>query len=617
MIDFLVSKVMLSGRSYSRFLLVALLIASIDRSPAYGFNWIDQSRGLIDLNIVSISTSHSTPTRLFCASPRYVFVSDDCGESWYLSFRLPGEVKDIVNEASRVDVQEEEFSRRDYDEDDLRRIGIVQEDEDFDDIDDSELFRRLKDENIIQDPEIEEMERVSQLEAQKSGSSQSENDNIIRVVSHPTNSLRAIIISVQNCFITSDGGVSWRRIDTNRIRIQSAAFSASADIIYFAALDGLYFSDLYGTNLQLAEFSRSTSYSNIAQSSTAPYELSFVSDRSLQLLLSSGKIQTIELPQSSSISPIIDTLSFAEDVTIATTSRMIVSYHIDAGWNSISTLDLRSSTIRDLISWNHYVFAATDRGVFLLEFDPMSGRFINSGLMDLDVQGLTTISRDGRLCMLAATRSGVYLCGLDSDLAFQMVDDVELPQHSLPPLSDIIRMASDYHEINLQRSSELVASSRSSAWLPEIDVIFGIGDNHGVDYSRASTISTSGGVLTIGPDDETYSERDLQRFDGEIRLRWFPAKLSFSNDQIACQKARKTDQIQARKLSKKVTLLYSSLVGNLKKPINRLQTRGETKSKFEEQLEIDRLVAELDALTGSFISKKMTDIGNEILSEGD
>ncbi len=187
----------------------------------------------------------------------------------------------------------------------------------------------------------------------------------------------------------------------------------------------------------------------------------------------------------------------------------------------------------------------------------------------------------------------------------------------LPSLEEIISAANRYHEHHPEYVASLMSGVKSQVWLPEVTFSVDSGDENSADYSRARTISTSGSIITIGPDDETFGTNSRQWINSELTLSWYPGNLKFARDGMACQKARKTLMQKQNKLMHRVTRLYVSLTEKLLEGNRPVSSRADALIEFQRRIEVERLIAELDGLTGMFVSTSFRNERETKFSEGD
>ncbi len=598
-------------------LTVYLLLLISGTSHAASFSWSDRSLGLRDLDFISISTAAKPDVAMYAATPRHAYMSRDGAQTWTLVFTLDVPSRGAIVDENPRSTPEEQFSRRDYDEDDLRRRGIVLDDENFDDIDDAELFRRLKDENLIEDPEDTIRNPASETTFPNPDNRDREMERIVAVAANPDYSDRVLILTSQAIHLSRNGGQFWTKLAINRTDIHAVAFDTNRDAILFATSDGLYQSDYSGGGFRQTSFSIAAPYTLVKRSAARSNNLIAISDRMIQLVIPDGSVTRIELPTEFISIPLLDADWIDDHSLVAVSERNIAIYTDSADWQLNPVLSLRGATLRDLVEWNDRLLLASDRGVFGVGLGLTETSTFNEGLLDLDVRAVESIRIGERSIAIAATGSGIFLGGegLEKrELAGGVVTDTV---SGLPSLEEVISAANRYHEQRPEYISSLMTGVKSQVWLPEVTVSIDGGDSDSTDYSRARSISTSGSIITIGPDDESYGTDSRHRINSELKLSWFPGNMKIARDGMACQRARKTLMQKQYKLMHRVTRLYVSLTEKLLEGNRPVSSRADALLEIQRRIEVERLLAELDGLTGMFVSTSFRNERETKFSEGD
>ncbi len=392
-------------------LTICLLFSINSFSAVAAFSWSDRSQGLRDLNVISVSASAPPNVVIYAVTQQHTYVSRDLAQTWRLIFALTKSNREAFDDEIPQPAREESFSRRDYDEDDLRRRGIVLEEENYDDIDDTELYRRLKDENLIEDPEEVDRYPSSETMTVSPGSHDRDSEWIVSVVVNPNHSDHVLILTNRSIHLSRDGGQSWTRLAINRSDIRAAAFGLGQDEILYATLQGLYQSDYSGGGFRLTSYSSASPYTWVKRAGARSDAVIAISERSIQKVYTDGTAIPVTLPLELIAEPLLAADWIDDQHLVAITERTVAICADSADWQLSPVLFLRGATLRDLVKWDDRLLLASDRGVFSIGVGLEETASLNQGLLDLGIRAIESIQVGERTYVIAATGSGIFLGG--------------------------------------------------------------------------------------------------------------------------------------------------------------------------------------------------------------
>ncbi len=250
------------------------------------------------------------------------------------------------------------------------------------------------------------------------------------------------------------------------------------------------------------------------------------------------------------------------------------------------------------------VYAATDRGVFRYSKALESWEEIYKGLISSDIRYLAFVPviKDKFHTLWAATKKGVFktlpvIKQADSE-GMEIVTEEVFSRFSYEPSIEEIREAAIiYAEVNPEKINKWRKAAAYKAWLP--DVKFEYEKNGGwqsSDYFYKDPI-----LDKYVKDDDITRDRDKE---WSISLTWELGDIIWNNDQTSID-TRSRLMVQLRDdVLNEVTRLYFER--------RRLQIEMlisppmEIKERIDKKLRLQELTSNIDALTGSYLSKRLT-----------
>ncbi len=123
------------------------------------------------------------------------------------------------------------------------------------------------------------------------------------------------------------------------------------------------------------------------------------------------------------------------------------------------------------------------------------------------------------------------------------------------------------------------------------------------DYARSKMISLSGGVVTIGPDDETWEHDTDDDWTYEFKMRWNFQEYFFNTDMLRVS-SETEDQIEFRQeILEDITKLYFD---RRRLQVEMLLNEGSSiHTIMKDTLKLEELTAAIDGLTGGYFVKEL------------
>jgi len=242
------------------------------------------------------------------------------------------------------------------------------------------------------------------------------------------------------------------------------------------------------------------------------------------------------------------------------------------------------------------------KGAYWVSGEDLSARPVEASLGSLPVYDLHYDSQSDTL--LAAAGSGlfamvhpeanVYFMARDSARSERISGVLERFSHE-PTIQELQTVAMRYAEVHPEKILTWRADASRKAWLPKVGVGWDLGEDHNVDIDRGGTAD---------PDKFIYGPAERSA-DYSIDFSWDLADLLWSGDQTTIDNRSKL-MVQLRDdLLSQLNHLYFSR--------RRLQVEatligaGDLKGDLERELQLQEYAAGLDALTGGWFSRKVSE----------
>jgi len=286
-------------------------------------------------------------------------------------------------------------------------------------------------------------------------------------------------------------------------------------------------------------------------------------------------------------------------VYAGTNAGVFVSLDGADTWDKLTTSGLTNNAITSLIvTADNTLYASTAGGVFALPKPYACWQEIAGGIPSKDIRCLAYDVKNN--CVLAASEKGIYAISLLAAAGSENdSEDAQLRKllgrfDGEPNVHEIQDAAIRYAEVNKEKIEQWRKGAKQKAILPTLSV--------GVDHDSHTTseiyTSATRSFWTTGPDDMSTG--------WDVRVSWDLGDLIWNDDQTSID-VRSRLMVQLRDdILDEVTRLYFErrkvqidLVTN---PPKNLQVR------LVKELKLQELTAGIDALTGGWFSKRLTQI---------
>ena len=272
-------------------------------------------------------------------------------------------------------------------------------------------------------------------------------------------------------------------------------------------------------------------------------------------------------------------------------------------WNSFSDDGLLSKEAQFLlVSKESQLYAVTKSGIF-----EYKGERWQELSLRLAVDKVNFLALDNRDNLYAATSKGLFKANLSYAAAEQEADTISLYSRDEPDINDVQQAAIKYAEVEPEKIIKWRKQAAKRALLPEVTV--------GMDRDKNKTISkniwgiyssygtngnvTAPGRYCIGPDDETNYNNE----NWGVSLTWDLGDLIWNDDQANID-VRSKLMVQLRDdILDEVTKLYFERL-RVKMELDNLSIE-DRKKRFEKELKLQELTAQLDGLTGGYFSSQI------------
>jgi photosystem II stability/assembly factor-like uncharacterized protein len=400
--------------------------------------------------------------------------------------------------------------------------------------------------------------------------------HILSVAINPLKPEVIFVGTYAGLFRIDDGGSNWRK-DQNlpsETVVSSIAIHPSEPHIVYAATDrGLYKSIDNGMDWERVLVTTDTEDGNILDQVDAKE-------------INDG-IET-------EIKGVVVDLADAGTVYLGTAEGLIITEDGGLTWMAASSSGLISRNIHHLVVSStdpDGVYAATSRGVFRYSKSSKRWMELYKGLTSIDIRFLAFEPLEPTT-LWAATKGGVFkTIAMIQNATFK---DGEVEAEELlsifadePSIGEIQKAAISYAEVYPEKIERWRKAAAKRAWLPDLRV------SYDEDWQ-------SSGYFYSG----TYRDDDITRGDDwSVSLTWKLGDLIWNDDQTSID-TRSRLMVQLRDdVLNEVTRLYFE---RRRLQIKMLHSPSkEIMDKVEKKLRLQELTADIDALTGFYLSRRL------------
>ncbi len=514
-----------------------------------GSEWVKVSNGIMDADLEEIVVSRKDPDMVCITSNKAVYVTGDGGKNWseLLSFRTTDKMINTI--AISGD------SHTVY-------VGTTEG-----------LYRGS--------------DRGAKWERIFSGVGRLENA-VFAIEVNSRNPEHIITGTMAGIFVTEDGGRNWakgKNLHAQSIITSIATNRAQQNIIYAATSNGVYKSFNSGVNWKRI-------YELITPEEDYQY---FFEDEDEDISKIKFVIKTRDI--------LIDPEDYGK-IYLATSNGLLISPDEGKSWKNAGSFGLLSRNIKNIMFAGDYsLYAATDRGVFTYMHELNRWQSRSKGISTIDIRSLDSQSHSGNDHMIiwAASRQGVFKAHITAVHASSGKTDMTVEEalsmfsHE-PSVEEIRQAAIEYAEVQPEKINKWRKAAASKALLPDLRVAY----DDAEDWQSSTYFYKN-----------TYEEQYLKDNDitagndkgWSVSLVWELGDLIYNSDQTSID-VRSRLMVQLRDdILNEVTRLYFER-RRLQIEIISLQPT-DFNSRLDTELRLQELTAGIDALTGSYLSKRL------------
>lgn len=437
----------------------------------------------------------------------------------------------------------------------------------------------------------------------------------------------------EGLYTSNDGGLKWKKIYTGIGYLESSVLSVAVDpsnpnAIYIGTRSGLYKTENNEGRWEKGDNLKSGSViSHIVIDTVQQDTIYAAAADGIYKSLNSGrqweKVFSVRYSKRDSVGEIMESGAGEDEIlrldiairqllidpddntTIyaGTSEGLYITTNAGSGWSKASNTGLISNNIRSIITGpdTDSIYAATDRGVF---------RYSLKGRWESLYKGLTSSSinylaiepsqSNNAASLWAATGKGLFKTEsakrkTDPNLRGMSAEDIFSMFNHEPSIEEIMESAIRYAEVHPDKINAWRKAAAKKAWLPSFRVAYG----EGKDWQSSSYYYNYSGSNIYKDDDITEGKDDAW----SVSLSWDFSDLVWNSSQTSIDNRSKL-MVQLRDdILNEVTRLYFER--------RRLQTEmvtappGELTEKIDKELRLQELTANIDALTGSYLSKRL------------
>lgn len=526
--------------------LSVLLVASSAYSLCGSFRFIDRSAGLKDYDLNRVAVDHHNPRNVFVSSSSVVYASYDGGRTWKeaLSFRASGKSVNTLN----VSVN------------DSSTVWCGSDDGLYTSRDSGKHWKRIF-----------------------AGMGSAEN-SVLSAVDIPQMKGSVFIGTRAGLFQSADNGLHWNRIGTLPSDIAVYELVYNRETLYAVTERGLY----KGIN-------NGTEWKSIYETKTYREEGEESDDNG-------NEPDERELNGDMEIRSIAVDPVNPEKLYIGTSMGVILSPDGGRTWKIARGDGTVSRDVRHLavVPDNPgLMYAATGEGVIC--YSQQTGKRINihRGLLSPDIRYLAVYQdfKSGEHVLWAATGNGVYRSAGDPYLPNEthLHPDAVLAMFSHEPTIEEIREAAiRYAEVQPEKIEKWRRAASLRAWLP--DLRFSYDKNK--DW-QSSTYFYSTTTQKYKDDDITNGKDRAW----SVSLTWELGDIVWNDAQTSIDtRSRLMVQLRDDVLSEVTRLYYERRRLQIEMAMYKEE---DITRKIENELRLQELTANIDALTGSYLSRRL------------
>ena len=272
---------------------------------------------------------------------------------------------------------------------------------------------------------------------------------------------------------------------------------------------------------------------------------------------------------------VTDIFSDGRNLFLASEKGIFTSEDCGDSWIKFESSGLFSEEISRFL-FKDSLYAATDKGVFIFSEEKRKWRLLDVGSAGFKVNDIST---DAAGRVWAACDNGLYMFeSSETAGSITMAGDFS---HE-PGIGEVREVAIEYAEVSPEKIKGWRRRAGLKALLPEVSL----------DYDKTVNYDSGADRYYVGP------------YDWGASVKWDLGEIIWNDDQTSID-VRSKLMVQLRgDILDEVTNIYFE---RRRLQINTLSLSSpDTKEKTEQDLRIQELTADLDALTGGYFSSNIT-----------
>jgi photosystem II stability/assembly factor-like uncharacterized protein len=277
----------------------------------------------------------------------------------------------------------------------------------------------------------------------------------------------------------------------------------------------------------------------------------------------------------------------AQILYLATAKGVYKSQDAGQNWEMFSSYGLLSQDVFLLaISSQSNIYALTKSGVFEYKND----RWQELSLR-LVAEKINYLTLDSQNNLFAACDTGLFKASIDGTYKNQQENIIAIYYKDEPRINEVQEAAIKYAEVGMEKIIEWRRKAKIRAVLPKLT--FGLDRSEDTNYEIYTSATTH--YVFEGPDDKSNG--------WDISLSWDLADLIWNESQTSID-VRSRLMVQLRDdILDEVTKIYFERL-RVKMELDNLSIE-DRKKRFEKELKLQELTAQLDGLTGGYFSSQI------------
>ncbi len=514
-----------------------------------GRQWVNVSNGIMDTVIKDVVVSDEDPEVVYIISDKAVYVTDNSGESWseLLSFRTTENFINVIALSG-----------------DSETVYVGTTDGLFRGIDRGSTWERI-------------FRGVGDLE-----------NAVFSIAINLRDSEIIIIGTMSGIFVTEDRGRKWSK--AKNLQAQSIVTSIATDgsnhnILYAASGDGVYKS-----------FDSGASWNRIYELITPEEDYQYLfEDEDEDISKIRYVIKTRDI--------LVDPEDY-RNIYLATSNGLFISSDKGISWKRLNSPGLLSINIRSITAAdNNALYAATDRGVYKYINDSARWLALSGGISTTDIHSLDYSKHTGNdnVVLWSATGHGIFKTARSANGSLserkEMTVEEALSMFSHEPSIEEIRQAAmEYAEVQPEKIKKWRKSAARKAWLPDLRVAY----DDAEDWQSSTYFYKNTYEEQYVTDDDITEGNDR---GWSVSMTWELGDLIYNSAQTSID-VRSRLMVQLRDdILNEVTRLHFERRRMQIEMITLPPT--DPHNRLDKELRLQELTAGIDALTGSYLSKRL------------